>query len=209
MAESPDICLFFKINIIGLVMDDIEISRYGKGRESPAICMRSRVSQINIKSQLQQSSLNWVKCILKQSVFTLIAEIFINKVVCKNEEENKFFVAGLNEECLCFRCKSTGKWFSCPNGDQIDFSLGNWQSFKGCKVEDWWINGLRLIFAFLLFNDIWLHLATEYRYILNHDPCGWCSEGTSQMFQREIQPPLFLLVHQRVQALGELWASPG
>merc|ERR1711934_519712 len=41
------------------------------------------------------------------------------------------------------KCRSTGKWFSCPkngshvNGDQIDFNLGNWQSFKGCKVEDW------------------------------------------------------------------------
>ena len=36
-----------------------------------------------------------------------------------------------------FRCKSTGKWVQCPNGDPVDFNLGTWEQFAGCRVEDW------------------------------------------------------------------------
>ena len=48
----------------------------------------------------------------------------------------------------------------------------------------------------------------EYNKLLNHDPCGWCSEGTAQKTLRESQSPLFLLVLHQVWYLAELWASP-
>ena len=35
------------------------------------------------------------------------------------------------------RCKGTGKPIVCPDGDEVDWSLGAMEELAGCRMEEW------------------------------------------------------------------------
>jgi hypothetical protein len=68
-----------------------------------------------------------------------------NFLYCKDGthlDRTKFLTYKLDGRvgCVCKdgimpRCKDTGETFKCPNGDDVDWSLGGPDELKSCKVE--------------------------------------------------------------------------
>ena len=38
-----------------------------------------------------------------------------------------------------YRCRDTGDYYQCSNGDYIDWSLGGSEDFQGCRMENFTI----------------------------------------------------------------------
>ena len=43
------------------------------------------------------------------------------------------------------RCRETGKFIQCPNGDDVDWKTAEIPEYAGCKIEEWWFYICRMV----------------------------------------------------------------